>query len=133
MDQQIGPIRTKPGRGAQTASVSFSDKLARWNCMGIQGSLLHMLLDKILYFESITICGSVQFTVQRTVLLRFNTDNAIKGPFGMQRPVVQASNNVLFGFAKSSERTQPAPGSIAWCKTGQRLGDFLKINFYFLF
>lgn len=32
----VGAVRTKPGRGDQTLSVSCSDKLFRWNLCGIQ-------------------------------------------------------------------------------------------------
>lgn len=132
MDQQIGPIRTKPGRGDRTASVSCSDKLARWNCMGIQGGLLHMLLvEPVLYLNSITICGRVDLAaIQRAVWLRFSgTNDEFRGSgrFVMQRPVVQAARQVSFAFGKSVERTQPAPGSMAWCRSGQR---FVDNNYY---
>lgn len=32
----LGAVRTKPGRGDPTLSVSCSDKLMRWNAVGIQ-------------------------------------------------------------------------------------------------
>lgn len=34
----IGAVRTKPGRGDRTLSVSCSDKLLRWNLTGVQVS-----------------------------------------------------------------------------------------------
>ncbi|MCI13842.1 tRNA-specific adenosine deaminase 1-like, partial [Trifolium medium] len=34
--KQIGTVQRKPGRGDTTLSVSCSDKIARWNVVGVQ-------------------------------------------------------------------------------------------------
>ena len=43
-EQRVGIVRTKPGRGPRTISMSCSDKLALWSIVGFQGALLARVL-----------------------------------------------------------------------------------------
>ncbi|ROT79006.1 hypothetical protein C7M84_002285 [Penaeus vannamei] len=50
-----GALRTKPGRGDPTLSMSCSDKIFKWTVLGVQGALLMLFLKSPVYFETITI------------------------------------------------------------------------------
>ncbi|PNF38265.1 hypothetical protein B7P43_G11619 [Cryptotermes secundus] len=58
----VGALRTKPGRGEPTQSLSCSDKFARWNVVGLQGALLSLLLNEPLYFQSVIVGGGGPFS-----------------------------------------------------------------------
>ncbi|KAB0792027.1 hypothetical protein PPYR_13988 [Photinus pyralis] len=109
----LGVVRTKPGRGDPTLSVSCSDKLAKWYHLGIQGALLSLLLVHPIYLSSFTIANGTPFDEKS--LLR-----ALYGRFGedAERAVIGRSS-INFSFAKDVSK-RPCPASIVWfkCSTG---------------
>lgn len=123
MSQDVGEIRTKPGKGVRTLSVSCSDKLSRWNILGIQGALLDSLLDDPIYLRSFTICGiSSVASIERAIWKRWLDKFSITLPdrFVMQKPTVSiASKDIVFEFAKKSSYT-PSNNSIVWCDVENR-------------
>ena len=50
----LGAVRTKPGRGDPTRSLSCSDKLLKWRVLGLQGSVLSSLFSKPITYSSFT-------------------------------------------------------------------------------
>lgn len=120
MAQTIGEIRTKPGRGIATKSVSCSDKLSKWNIVGIQGALLHSILEYPIYLASVTICGPCDIeATERAVWKRWigKTCQPPEG-FKLQKPLVHRSK-IVFEYSKNSQR-YPSPSSIVWCKVEHR-------------
>ncbi|CAG9132144.1 unnamed protein product [Plutella xylostella] len=109
---QVCQVRTKPGRGDRTLSVSCSDKLARWVHVGIQGALLNMFLDKPIYISSFIFGAGVPYseeTLERALVKR----NAIDYQLDSNRPDFYQSS-VKFPHIRSEERIRPAAGSIVW-------------------
>ena len=51
----VGVLRTKPGRGDPTLSMSCSDKIMKWCVLGCQGALISQFLAKPLYFSSVVL------------------------------------------------------------------------------
>nr|CAD7578325.1 unnamed protein product [Timema californicum] len=108
----VAALRTKPGRGDPTLSLSCSDKLARWNAVGIQGALLSLLLSAPVHLGSIVIarvCPHSQEALHRAVVGRVD---------GGSRPLLLHSL-VPFVDARRGDR-QPCAASIVWCKVSHR-------------
>lgn len=108
----LGQVRTKPGRGDPTLSVSCSDKIARWINLGIQGSLINMFLVEPIYIEHFVFGANVPYSeesLKRALLYRNNVSDS-------KIPCIpkfyQSTRN--FNNIRSKDLTRPTPGSIVW-------------------
>lgn len=109
----VGPLRTKPGRGNPTLSLSCSDKIAKWNLLGIQGSFLSILIPPI-KLETIIVGGNSPFSLkamERGLYKRFNSEI-------YKLKIIQSK--LFFKQQKNSERKNPCPSSIIWCAVRNR-------------
>lgn len=120
MDQIEGKIRTKPGKGDRTLSLSCSDKIARWNMVGLQGSMLSTLIDPI-YLSSIVFADGTPFnrtSMERAVWKRFtHAEKFLELPFRLHQPKISISTNGMkFIFARNDTRINPSSNSIIYTK-----------------
>lgn len=124
MAQTEGKIRIKPGKGDRTMSLSCSDKIARWNLMGVQGCMLSSILDPI-YLSSMVLADGTpynQAAMERALNKRFtDADKFLNHPFKLHQPtIVIASNGIRFPYGKSdSVRVNPSSNSIVYCKVDE--------------
>lgn len=115
---QISGIRTKPGRGVRTLSVSCSDKLFKWNLIGIQGALLSTLIADPIYLKSFTLIGytveSATLSLRRALVERYESKvNILRSPFKLNSVAIHVLPEKTFRFARSDE-LRPCPSSIVW-------------------
>jgi tRNA-specific adenosine deaminase 1 len=139
-EQSTGIVRTKPGRGPRTISMSCSDKISKWNTLGIQGSLLSNFIPDPIYMSTITIGSSNYFdqtALERTFKSRMSKLNDYHVPYFM-------CCDIDFPDARSDERVNACSFSMMYMEPntlevvighrGHKLGvgkkDLTKSKFY---
>lgn len=115
MVQSIGNVRTKPGRGEPTLSMSCSDKMAKWNILGLQGALIQQFIDKPIHFKSLTFCNSNFCDINATERALWKRFPDLLSPMTVMKPIIRIAQTTKFKYEKN-DHLDPSPSSIVWCK-----------------
>ncbi|KAG2148066.1 adenosine deaminase/editase [Suillus clintonianus] len=115
----FGVLRTKPGRAdsPQTLSLSCSDKIARWNALGIQGALgsafFHPIyLTKIIIGEvPQDLHDVVKSDCERAFWGRLQDIYGLPEGYKLSRPEVQFTSVVFVHSRSAQEHSSPAQRS----------------------
>ncbi|CAB3238973.1 unnamed protein product [Arctia plantaginis] len=114
----LGQVRTKPGRGDRTLSVSCSDKIAKWIHLGVQGSLIDIFCGSI-FIKYFIFGAGVPYSQESLNRALLNRNMEVTIQLGVVPEFYQTS--LVFPNIRDIEHIRAAPGSIVWVKSGNQL------------
>ena len=111
-------LRTKPGRGPVSLSLSCSDKLMKRQSLGLQGGLLSDLLPQPVRFKSINIGGKFSMeSVKRAVFGRLANEFVFEADIIGVRDLFPSSLKNCY-YNSKKECTNASNTSLIWSKQG---------------
>lgn len=112
----LSQVRTKPGRGDRTLSVSCSDKIARWIYLGVQGALLDLLCEPI-YVKHYIFGSNVPYSQESLTraLVSRGCEQNVKLKI---KPLFYQSSHT-FQHIRTENNVRPAATSIVWVKLNE--------------
>ncbi|XP_045461939.1 tRNA-specific adenosine deaminase 1 [Harmonia axyridis] len=116
-----GVVRTKPGRGDPTLSVSCSDKMTKWCYLGLQGALMSIYLEEPIYLSTLTIVGNTPFCTESLERAFYGRIVNLKlfPPYEGKKMIFQQAKDSIFHFQKSDQK-EVCPSSIIWYKDAKK-------------
>ena len=129
--QMPGAARLKPGRGTPTSCMSCSDKMCKWNALGVQGELLSGILERPVRIASITVAAPTDApdTDAHITALHRAVFGRIEKPYNAGVGYAQTQlclrksdgNNLTKLAAPTLSSHEPPPPNLS-SASGQRLG-----------
>ncbi|KAH8554707.1 hypothetical protein BGW37DRAFT_480764 [Umbelopsis sp. PMI_123] len=116
--KEFGILRTKPGRvdSEPTLSMSCSDKLARWNVLGLQSTLLALVMDPI-YLESVTVHQMFDLeALERALYGRLSNLPALESPYRLNQPRILRTDQ-QYSSSKQALETKVPSSDVITCNT----------------
>ncbi|KAI8582323.1 hypothetical protein K450DRAFT_228464 [Umbelopsis ramanniana AG] len=116
--QEFGILRTKPGRvdSEPTLSMSCSDKLARWNVLGLQSALLAMIIDPV-YLDSVIVNQMFDLqALQRALYGRLSNLPTLESPYRRNQPRILHTER-QYSCSKQILETKVPASDVITCNT----------------
>uniref|UniRef100_A0A915IDS0 tRNA-specific adenosine deaminase 1 n=1 Tax=Romanomermis culicivorax TaxID=13658 RepID=A0A915IDS0_ROMCU len=112
----VGSFRTKPGRGDPTLSMSCSDKMAKWQILGLQGSLLSHFITTPIRANFIVVTSEhySEDSMKRALCYR----NPAGSDYKLE--IVNVRVKFVHGKPVNRDNLRPNPISLVWNKNMQR-------------
>ncbi|XP_047510074.1 tRNA-specific adenosine deaminase 1 [Pieris napi] len=117
----LGQVRTKPGRGDRTLSLSCSDKIARWIHLGIQGSLISLLIAEPIYIKHLIFGGGTPYSEDSLKRALFTRDTYSEAKLGLSHHIYQST--ITLPCIKTDKKNKPAPSGIIWVNINNGLSE----------